>query len=108
MLSKKTSGFREKIRRFSFLVCAILGGLALLGNLAAFIACRLVSEGWNIPAEAASIGIIGGADGPTAVFVTYGAPSGLHAVLQWLVPLILLVLGVWGFRRLSRQKPDAA
>jgi len=44
----------------------ILGAAAQIGIFATFI----VSCIWFTPEEAASIGIIGGADGPTAIFVT--------------------------------------
>ena len=42
--------------------------------------------------EAASIGIIGGADGPTAVFVA-GNPAGLIAVV--LIAVIAIGITVW-------------
>ncbi len=44
----------------------ILGAAAQIGIFATYAAAML----WFNPAEAASIGIIGGADGPTAIFVT--------------------------------------
>ena len=46
--------------------------------------------------EAASIGVIGGADGPTAIFVT-SSVSG-----SYLVTVVLMIVGIWGFIRLSR------
>ena len=45
----------------------LLGAAAQLGIFITFIAARLLGF---TPAEAASTGIIGGADGPTAIFVT--------------------------------------
>ncbi len=45
----------------------LLGAAAQLGIFATFVAARYL--GFN-PAEAGSTGIIGGADGPTAIFVT--------------------------------------
>ena len=45
----------------------LLGAAAQLGVFLAFLGARLL--GFN-PLESASIGIIGGADGPTAIFVT--------------------------------------
>ena len=45
----------------------LLGAAAQLGIYIAFIVSRLL--GFNVQ-EAASIGIIGGADGPTAIFLT--------------------------------------
>ena len=51
--------------------------------------------------EAASIGIIGGADGPTAIFVTT-SPG-----FDWDIVLMagLLIGGIAGFLRLRRCKP---
>ena len=46
----------------------LLGAAAQLGIFITFIGCRL--SGLFSGAEAASVGIIGGADGPTAIFVT--------------------------------------
>ncbi len=47
----------------------ILGAAAQLGIFATFLVTQMDIFGFN-PAEAASIGIIGGADGPTAIFLT--------------------------------------
>ena len=46
----------------------LLGAAAQLGIFITFIGCKL--SGLYTSAESASIGIIGGADGPTAIFVT--------------------------------------
>ncbi len=46
----------------------LLGAAAQVGIFMTFVACRL--SGLFESAQAASIGIIGGADGPTAIFVT--------------------------------------
>lgn len=54
-------------------VTALLGGAAQLGIFGAFLAARLLNAtGWVrfSLADAASIGIIGGADGPTAIYLT--------------------------------------
>ncbi len=47
----------------------LLGAAAQLGIFATFLVTQMDVFGFN-PAEAASIGIIGGADGPTAIFLT--------------------------------------
>lgn len=46
----------------------LLGAAAQLGIFITFVGCNL--SGQFTPEEASSIGIIGGADGPTAIFVT--------------------------------------
>ena len=49
----------------------LLGAAAQLGIFITYIGARLLPGELNFsPAQAASIGIIGGADGPTAIFVT--------------------------------------
>ena len=55
-------------------ISLLLGAAAQLGIFAAFIVALIM--GFS-PAEAASIGIIGGADGPTAIYVTTKLAPGL-------------------------------
>lgn len=57
--------------------------------LAIFLALVFAVNGLSARQEAASIGIIGGADGPTAIYVTtqYSLMSGLRD-LAWLVTLV--------------------
>ena len=46
--------------------------------------------------ESSSIGIIGGADGPTAIFVTEsGTAGGLPGWLVWLLVLAMCIIGWW-------------
>ena len=81
--------------RFVFLVLAFLGLVLLLLHLAIF-------HGFSVtlsPSEAASVGIIGGADGPTAIFV-----SGVPGFLGWFLPIGLIVAGLAGFFLLGRKK----
>lgn len=54
----------------------LLGGAAQLGIYVAFVIS--IATGLFTPAQAAAIGIIGGADGPTAIFLATGSP------LNWL------------------------
>lgn len=68
--------------------CLVLGGVTTLLD-------------WLVNASmAAHVGIIGGADGPTAIFVTTARSYGL--ISRFLVALLFLILGIVGFRRLSR------
>jgi hypothetical protein len=55
--------------------------------------------------EAMSIGIIGGADGPTAVLVA-GVSTSVSGFTQWVLPVLMLVIGILGWFRLKkcRQK----
>ena len=86
---------RKSPWRFLCLAAAILSGLWLIvDNILPWLMLKTLST------EAASIGIIGGADGPTAIFVT-SHPAGF-----WndLIPLVILIFGIVGFLFLSRNK----
>lgn len=74
-----------------FSVIAIVAGVLLLLSAAAPMIAGAILE-----ARSYSVGIIGGADGPTAVFVagTLGAGS---VVVQIVAGVLLLVVGVWGY-----------
>ncbi len=68
---------------------AVIGGLVLLWPLAVQAFARL----WQTP-DAASIGIIGGADGPTAIYVAASTPAFVE-FLPWLLACLagFLLLG---------------
>lgn len=86
--------------RYLFAVCAAYGAAELLGSLMAWLISLYLR--WNLLAvnmgEASSIGIIGGSDGPTAVFVT--TPGWMH----YITPCLFLMIGIWGFRYFSKRK----
>ena len=97
----KEHAYRKSPWRFLFAVCAVYGALELLGGIWAnilFLAFRIRS--FFAPAEGVSVGIIGGADGPTSVFVATPAWT------SYVLPLAALIIGAWGFYRLSRCKPQ--
>lgn len=81
-----------------FLTMAVVCGILLLGEL---ICLGLV---WYLTGcEAASIGVIGGADGPTAIFVTTSVP-----VISRKVKIALCIAGlgagVFGYRKMKAGK----
>ena len=87
--------------RFAFLACALYGAVKLLGGLWVnivywFSVLFMEIRSEFVPNEAYSVGIIGGADGPTAIFVT--AP----VWVSYLIPTAALIVGIWGYLRLSR------
>ena len=86
--------YRKSPWRFLFLGIAAIGGVQL-GVFVAFFGAVLL--GFTGP-EAASIGIIGGADGPTAIFVT--TPAWTRPA--WMAAL--LIIGVVGYLLLRRCK----
>ena len=85
--------------RFAFMALAVVSGLELLGYLASWVIANVLGGiSFNVT-KAASIGIIGGADGPTSVFVTASAGPAWQLLL-W---LLLLATGILGWRHFSRR-----
>ena len=77
---------------------AAYGAAELLGGLVARVLMLYYKTSSLNVGAAASIGIIGGADGPTAVFVT--TPGWMH----YITPVLLLMIGIWGLIRLRKRK----
>lgn len=94
----KDYAYRKSPWRFAFAAMAVIGAVELLGYLAAWFAVNVLG-GISFPVtEAATVGIIGGADGPTAVFVA--ASVGPVSELLWV--LLLTAAGIYGYLRLCR------
>ena len=91
----KDYAYRKSPWRFLFLGIAAIGGVRLLyDGFVSLIGCFILHQNGG----AATIGIIGGADGPTAIFVTTPAwtrPAGMAA---------LLIVGVVGYLLLRHCK----
>lgn len=88
--------YRKSPWRFAFLAAAAASGVYLLGKAAQMALVYHLTG-----SEAASMGVIGGADGPTAIFVTTSVePLSVEAGL--LLAAVLLVAGVLGYRRFCR------
>ena len=105
------------ITDFSFVLASpllfLIGGAAQIGIMAAFITARAV--GFNI-FQSASIGIIGGADGPTSIFITsHLAPEILGtvavaaytyiALIPFLEPFIQKLLTTKRERKIRMKQP---
>lgn len=102
----KEFAYRKSPWRFLFAAAAAYGAAELLGGLWAILiylwyriqaSSQVMGVGISTT-QSASIGIIGGADGPTAIFVT--TPVWMHYIL----PVLALVIGTWGFLRLRKCK----
>jgi len=93
----KEFAYRKSPWRFLFAAAAAYGAAELLGNLVAWLVYLGLQMQLSIQ-ESASIGIIGGADGPTAIFVTTPEWTG------YVLPVLALVIGIWGFLRLRKCK----
>lgn len=101
----KEYAYRKSPWRFLFAACAVYGSMEVLPGLyvnLVYLAATAYMRVRSIftPQEAYSVGIIGGADGPTAIFVT--APAWAHYV----IPTAMLIVGILGYLRLGkcRQK----
>ncbi len=90
----KEFAYRKSPWRFLFAAMAAYGAGDLLLRLWGQITYWIMQAEFR--RESLSIGVIGGADGPTAIFVTTPAWT------TFLIPLLLLIVGVWGFLRLRK------
>lgn len=81
--------------RWVFLILIVFCCMALLFSTLIGILTLFLS----VQQEAFSLGIIGGADGPTAIFVTSSPDSFISNLLPY---LLLLAVGAFGFYKLSR------
>lgn len=102
----KEYAYRKSPWRFVFLLLAILsGGWLILYRLMMLLGMLLNTLTVTFsPNESASIGIIGGADGPTSIFVT--GVTAQQTGFDWDIAIVvfLLAVGILGFLRLRRCK----
>lgn len=85
------------MKKILSIILIIAGGLVLLGvALPPIVGAILKAQ-----AAASSIGIIGGADGPTAIFLagTLGAGS---VIVEVVIGILLIAVGIWGLRKLRK------
>lgn len=98
--------YRKSPWRYLFALFAVYGAVEVLRTVwSGILLYMLKGNGLFFP-KAASVGVIGGADGPTAIFVTtsVAASSGYRMLLLGAVGAVFLLLGIWGFIRLGRLK----
>lgn len=102
----KEYAYRKSPWRFVFLVLAVLsGGWLILYRLFSLFGMLLDSMRITFsPNESASIGIIGGADGPTSIFVAGVTTYGTGFDWDVAIMAVLLIVGILGFLRLRRCK----
>ena len=94
---ENSSGRRKNPKRFAFAAMAALGGLGVLSYLACWLIGNMLG-GISFSLPASSIGIIGGADGPTSVFVAASAGPAWELLLC----IAMLFVGMVGYRRLNK------
>lgn len=88
--------YRKSPWRWGCLALAVFSGLCLAYKGLTGLLLMLFNKAYN-----ASIGIIGGADGPTAIFVTT-SDSGFHGSLG--LYILMLTAGIVGFLLLRKLK----
>ena len=82
-----------------FVACVIVGGVKLASGLWVNVLYLVLRTGVTFSSrEAYSIGVIGGADGPTAIFVTTPVWT------SYLFYAVLLIIGICGLVCLRRRK----
>ena len=85
------------VKKIISIVVIILGAFMVIGGVASMIVGAILEA--RLEAQIAnSVGIIGGADGPTAVMVvgTLGMGS---VIAKILIGVFLVVVGIWGCRK---------
>lgn len=93
---RKESRKRTLLRVF-FGAMSICAAVVLLGDLAARTVAAMGGFSFSLN-HASSIGIIGGADGPTSVLIMSAAAPVWHMILEALV----LILGIMGWRHFKK------
>ena len=101
----KEYAYRKSPWRYLFGVVAVLsGGWLILYAILQKFGMLLNTLSWSFsPNETASIGIIGGSDGPTAIFVTGATTYGMP---DWDVILVMAILlgSILAYTRLRKCK----
>ena len=103
-MSQEGAVYRKSPGRLPCLIMGIIGALGLLWTiLLSWLGMLTLRQGELIQSVGdASVGIIGGADGPTAVFVA--SPPLVHSLLQLLPCLLIAIVGFLGWYRLRYWK----
>ena len=79
------------------IIAIVAGGLVLL-SVAAPALIGFILEFQMKAQVAGSVGIIGGADGPTAIMVT-GVTRVGSVVTEVVAGILLIIAGIWGLRK---------
>ena len=79
------------------IIAIVAGGLVLL-SVAAPVLIGAILEFQMKAQVAGTVGIIGGADGPTSIMVTGVTYIG-SVVTEVVVGVLLIVAGIWGLRK---------
>lgn len=78
------------------IISIIVGGLVLIGVVAPMIMGAILKS-----QMASSVGIIGGADGPTAIMVA-GVIGGSSVIVEIVIGVLLIAGGIWGLKKIKK------
>ena len=78
-------------------ISIIAGSLVLLGVVAPMIVGAILKA----QTAASSIGIIGGADGPTAIMIV-GIIGASSVIIEVVVGILLIAAGIWGLKKIKK------
>ena len=84
--------------RYLCLAMAVVSGLALLFKGGMNLLMAMITR-----AESQSIGIIGGADGPTAIFVTRTPENALYGMLMAALVLVMSIVGFYSLGHIRKK-----
>ena len=90
----KEFAYRKSPWRYLFAALAAYGGAKVLIKVWGQILYWLLQV--ELRQESFSVGVIGGADGPTAIFVTGPVWA------SYFLPVVLMIVGIWGFLKLRK------
>ena len=96
-MGKTNSGKSKSPWRFAFLALALVGLWELAGGYLMMLILGITA---SFPGKASSIGVIGGADGPTAIFVT----SSVQSWFRYALAILMILIGIVGFVKLRNLK----
>lgn len=94
----KEYAYRKSKWRWAALAAAVLGWLMLAYNGVIGLLVHLLNAAVN---HSSSVGIIGGADGPTAIFVTSRVSA--EGVVVWTLLGVMGILGWWYLSHLKKK-----
>lgn len=84
------------VKRIIAVLAIILGALMVIGGVSPMIIGAILEA-----QTSTSVGIIGGADGPTAVFVA-GKLGIWSVIMEVLIGVFLIAAGIWGCWRCKK------
>ena len=91
---------KERLKKIISVVVIIVGAFVVISGVAPMIVGAILEA--RMEAQIAnSVGIIGGADGPTAVMVV-GAWGMGSVIAKILIGVLLVAVGIWGYRKSKR------